>query len=308
MELRQLGHFVAVADLRHFTRAAQRLHLTQSSLSASIRSLERELGGALFVRSTRRVELTEAGRALLPAAQRALAAAEQGRDAVAGVHGLLRGQLTIGAIQTFGMINLPRLLVRYHRRHPGVSLRLRHSGVAELVKETVTGTLDLAFVDRPLGEHADQVHEHPLGSDSLVLAVASNDPLATLRRIRLVDLADREFVEYRADSALRASIDATCREIGLARRISCETDVITDLVDLVVHGLGISLLPPQALRSAADQLVSIQSDERALGGLEPSGEVGRLHPFHRPDVCERDTRRRQLHRRDRRQIIRASLP
>lgn len=259
MELRQLGHFVAVADQRHFTRAARQLHLTQSSLSASIRTLERELGGPLFVRSTRHVELTEAGRALLPAAQRTLAAAEQGRDAVAGVHGLLRGQLTIGAIQTLGRIDLARILVRYHRRHPGVTLRVHHDGVPALVDETLAGSVDLAFVDRPLGDHAGQVREHPLGSDALVLAVAAADPLASLRQVWLRDLADREFVEYRADSALRAQIDAACRAVGLRRRIGCETDVMTDLVDLIGHGMGISLIPPDALRTAGDRVTALQT-------------------------------------------------
>jgi DNA-binding transcriptional LysR family regulator len=91
LELRQLAHFLAVAEAGHFTRAAARVHLTQSSLSSSVRALERELGSDLFVRSTRRVELTEAGRALLPAARRTVAAAEDGRDAVAGVRGLVRG-------------------------------------------------------------------------------------------------------------------------------------------------------------------------------------------------------------------------
>jgi DNA-binding transcriptional LysR family regulator len=131
MELRQLDHFLAVAEEGHFTRAASRVHLTQSSLSSSIRALERELGSDLFVRSTRRVALTEAGRALLPAAQRAVAAAEDGRDAVAGVRGLVRGQLAIGSIQTqtVGPVNIPALLARYHRRHPGVTVRLQHAGV-----------------------------------------------------------------------------------------------------------------------------------------------------------------------------------
>ncbi|WP_158891376.1 LysR family transcriptional regulator [Amycolatopsis anabasis] len=260
MELRQLSHFVAVAEHRHFTRAAGQLHLTQSSLSASIRSLERELGGELFVRSTRRVELTEAGRALLPSAQRALAAAEQGRDAVAGVHGVLRGRLTIGAIQTLGLVNLPALLARYHRRHPGVSLRLRHSNVRSLVHETLAGKVDLAFVDRPLGDQEDRVRAHSLGAENLVLAVAADDPLARRGRVRLAELADRDFVEYRADSALRASIDAVCRDANLRRHICCEVDTMPVLVDLVAHGLGVALLPPIAVRNAADRVATLPTD------------------------------------------------
>jgi DNA-binding transcriptional LysR family regulator len=126
VELRQLAHFVAVPEELHFSRAATRVHVVQSSLSASIHTLEREVGAALFVRDSRSVMLTQAGRALLPAARRALAAADEGRDAVAGVRGVLRGQLHVGAIQTLGVIDLPALLTALRRAHPGVTIRLRH--------------------------------------------------------------------------------------------------------------------------------------------------------------------------------------
>ncbi len=134
MELRQLSHVVAVAEERHFTRAAARVHLTQSSLSSSARALERELGSDLFMRSTRQVELTEAGRALLPAARRAIAAAEDAHDAVAAVRGLVRGHLAIGAIQALGQVHLPGLVARFHRTFPAVTLRLHHAGAPELVR------------------------------------------------------------------------------------------------------------------------------------------------------------------------------
>jgi DNA-binding transcriptional LysR family regulator len=262
MELRQLAHFLAVAEARHFTRAATRVHVTQSSLSSSIRSLERELGSDLFVRSTRRVELTEAGRALLPAARRSVAAAEEGRDAVAGVRGLLRGQLTIGAVavQTLGVVDVPALLSRYHRRHPAVTLRLHHDGVPSLVRRTADGELELAIVDLPLGPQANRVRARPIGTELLLLAVGAEDPLAERRRVRLVDLADRDFVEFRADSSLRASIDEACEAAGLRRRMSCEVDTIADLVELVGLGLGVSLLPPRALRMAGGRAIGVACD------------------------------------------------
>ena len=260
MELRQLEHFVAVAEERHFTRAAGRVHLTQSSLSSSIQSLERELGSDLFVRSSRQVELTEAGRALLPAARRAVAAAEEGRDAVAGVQGLLRGQLTIGAIQTFGPVNVPALITRYHRRHPAVRIRLQHAGVPALVARTADGELDLAFVDMPLGPQGHRVRARSLSTELLQLAVAAGDALATRRRIRLIDLADREFVEYRSDSSLRASIDAACAGVGLHRRVACEVDGLAYLVDLVAQGMGVSLLPPGAVRMAGKRLAGVSTE------------------------------------------------
>lgn len=209
------------------------------------------------MRSTRRVELTEAGRALLPAAQRAVAAADDGRDAVAGVRGLLRGQLAIGLIQFVAPVNIPALLARYHRRHPAVALRLHHGGVASLVHRTADGELELAIVDKPLGPQANRVQTRPIGTESLLLGVAADDPLARRRRVRLIDLAGRSFVAYRADSSLRASVDRACRAAGLKRRIVCEVDAMPDLVELVALGVGVSLLPPAAIQLAGDRAVGL---------------------------------------------------
>jgi DNA-binding transcriptional LysR family regulator len=260
MELRQLEHFVAVVEELHFTRAARRVHVVQSSLSSSIRALERELGGDLFVRSSRQVALTDAGRALLPAARRALAAAADGQDAVASVRGMVRGQLNVGAIQTFGMIDLPALLGRYHRRHSAVTIRLRHAAAAELARAVATGHLDIAFVDCAVDEFA--LHEFALGSDQLVLAAPDGDELAKRRTVRLsgAELADRDFVEYRADSALRAQIDAACERAGLHRRIVCEVDTMSYLVELIDQGVGVSFLPPMALRSHSDRITAVPTD------------------------------------------------
>ena len=260
MDLRQLSHFLAVAEERHFTRAAARVHLTQSSLSSSVRSLERELGSDLFVRSTRQVELTEAGRALLPAARRAIAAAEDGRDAVAAVRGLVRGHLAIGAIQALGPVNLPALIARFHRRHPAVTLRIHHVGAAELVRHTADGEIDVAIVDLPLGPQANRVRARTIATESLQLAIAADDPLARRSRVRLSDLADRDFIEYRPDSSLRASIDRACHTAGLKRHIVCEVDALVDLVELVTLGIGVSLLPPAAIRMTNGRAVGVATD------------------------------------------------
>ena len=260
MELRQLTHFLAVAEANHFTRAATRVHLTQSSLSSSIRALERELGTDLFVRSTRRVELTEAGRALLPAARRAVAAAEDGLDAVAGVRGLVRGQLEIGVIQTIGPVDIPALLARYHRRHPAVTLRLHHAGVSSLVRQTADGELELAIVDLPLGPQASRVRPTRWAQNRCCSASPSTTRWPSRHRVRLIDLADRDFVEYRSDSSLRASIDQACQAAGLQRRVVCEVDTIADLVELVALGLGVSLLPPAAIQMAGGRVIGLATD------------------------------------------------
>ena len=149
MELRALEYFVAVAEERHFTRAAARVHVSQSGLSATIRSLEAELHAALFERTTRRVSLTSAGAALLPDARRALAAARAGAEAVGAVQGLQRGTVAVGVMQEMGVVELPRTLAQFQRRYPGVELRLRQGSTSELHQLLIDGAVDLAVVSPP---------------------------------------------------------------------------------------------------------------------------------------------------------------
>jgi DNA-binding transcriptional LysR family regulator len=256
MELRQLAHFLAVAEELHFTRAAARVHVVQSSLSASIGALERELGDALFIRDSRRVALTPAGRALVPAARRALDAAEEACDAVAGVRGELRGTLHVGAIQTLGVLDLAELLSSYHRSHPDVTIRLSHDSAAELARQAADSILDIAFIDGPTDPK--KLTRIELGSDNLILAVPADDPLP--RRVIRLDnpaLRDRDFVDYRADSALRAQVDTACAAAGLARRTSCEASNMQYLGELVRAGMGIAIIPPAAIKWAGDQIRAI---------------------------------------------------
>jgi DNA-binding transcriptional LysR family regulator len=257
MELRQLAHFVAVAEELHFTRAAARVHVVQSSLSASIGALERELGDKLFARDNRRVTLTQAGRALLPAARRALAAADEGRDAVAGVRGVLHGHLQVGAIQTLGVVDLAALLANFRRAHPGVAIRLSHDSASELARAAADGVIDIAFIDGPVDQR--KLSRTELGGDHLILAVPAADPLARRAAIRLGDpaLRDRDFVDYRADSALRAQIDAACVAAGLARRVSCEAESMQYLTEFVQHGIGVAVLPPMAIHSVAEHVAAV---------------------------------------------------
>src|SRR6266576_3025686 len=127
MELRALEYFVAVADERHFTRAAARMHVSQSGLSAAIKTLETELHATLFERTTRRVQLT----------------------AVDAVQGLQRGHVSLGVMQQMGLVDLPRILARYHRQHPSIELRLRQASADGLHQLLLDGDLDLAVASPP---------------------------------------------------------------------------------------------------------------------------------------------------------------
>ena len=172
MELRQLEHFIAIAEDGSFTKAARRLNYVQSALSVSVKALEGELRVRLFDRTTHRVALTSAGEALLPAARRTLAAAEETRDVAAAVRGVLRGALRVGIMQSFAFADVPGLLGRFHRQHPGVEIQVRPAagGSAALLDELREGGLDIAFV--ALLDPASGVDAVPLGSEELVLVAA----------------------------------------------------------------------------------------------------------------------------------------
>ncbi|MEV4197284.1 LysR family transcriptional regulator [Micromonospora globbae] len=247
MELRHLEYFVAVAEERHFTRAAERMRVAQSGLSASIRALERDLDAELFVRSTRRVELTDAGRALLAEAHRTLASAAAARDAVAAVRGLLRGSLTVGTEQCLGVIDLPPLLAAFRRAHPGVEIRLRHAGSGHVVEQIRLGRLNVGFVALP-GPAPDGVRLVPLAAERMVLLCHPAHPLAERDTVDVAALAGEDFVDFSADWGARRVNDQTFAQVE--RRISVEVNDVHTLLDFVHQDLGVALVPAPVTRKA----------------------------------------------------------
>ncbi|MFC0115442.1 LysR family transcriptional regulator [Kibdelosporangium aridum] len=253
MELRQLEYFVAVAEESHFTRAAKRMHVAQSGLSSAIRSLERELGASLFIRSTRQVELTPAGRALLVEARRALSATDAARDAVAAVQGLIRGNLAVGSLQCVHVVNVPHVLARFHAAHPGVEIQLRQGGSRHLIDQVKAGRLDIALVARPL-RPTDDVLIRPLASEPLVLACGLEHPLANRTEVSLADLSREPFVDFQPDWGSRDLVDSVVGD----RRIAFEVNDVHSLLDLVTFGLGVALVP---------QSFSVKTDKAQFVGL-----------------------------------------
>ncbi|MCW2898338.1 MAG: hypothetical protein JWO67_603 [Streptosporangiaceae bacterium] len=249
MELRQLEHFVAVAEERHFTRAARRLHIVQSGLSASIRLLERELGGELFVRSTRRVELTEAGHALLAEARLVLGAAAAARDAVASVQGLLRGRLRIGILQSMGLLRLPELLADLHSHHPGVEIQMTQAPSAALADHIREGRFDLAFVSLPT--RPEGLEMIPLVDVPMELACDTRHRFADRQGVRLAELTGETFVDFPPDWGGRMTVDSAFATEGLQRRVMFEVGDGPMLLDLVAQGLGVAIVPTSLARRPA---------------------------------------------------------
>lgn len=265
MELHQLAYMVAVAEEASFTRAAARARVAQPAVSQQVRRLEAELGGPLFDRSERRVSLTPAGVALLPHARAALAAVDDGRSAVAAVHGVLTGRLTIGVIKAPPDVAV-HALGEFHRRYPQVDLTLREAeGHSEqLAADVVAGQLDAAVIG--LGGRAlpPELMTLPLAREPIVVAAASDHPIARLPAVPLSALRDVPIVTLTVGSGLRDLLEAACQELGFAPHISAQTSDVGLLGDLAHEGLGVALLPRSVAQGARRPLAVIGLEEPAL--------------------------------------------
>ncbi|MEV5439289.1 LysR substrate-binding domain-containing protein [Streptomyces sp. NPDC052682] len=243
MELRHLQHFVAVAEDQHFTRAAERLMVSQSGLSASIRALERELRTPLFVRTTRRVTLTPAGRALLTEAERILAQVRAAHEAVAAVQGVLRGMLAVGTEQCIAGIDAARLLAAFRHRHPDVEICLRQAGSGALAEEVAAGRLDLAFGVRTQAD-SDQLRSVSLTSEPMTVLCHPGHRLAAVGApVTPQDLGGEVFVDFHPDWGPRRTTDAVFAAAGVRRRVALEVNDVHTLLDLVGENLGVAVVP-----------------------------------------------------------------
>jgi DNA-binding transcriptional LysR family regulator len=248
MELRQLQHFVAAAEEQHFTRAARRLNIVQSALSTSVRLLEEELGADLFLRSTRHVQLTAAGRVLLDKARGVLAAVRDAREAVAAVQELKSGTLTIGTMQSLAaFLDLPSLLSQFHALHPGIEVRLLQGGSDSLIDGIRDGRIDIAFL--PLCEPPQGIATELIACEALVLACAGQHPQAGKQNVPLMALKGASFVDFARDWGTRKLIDRAFAEAGVERRIAFEVSDLDTLLKLVERGLGVALVPEPLART-----------------------------------------------------------
>src|SRR4051794_28827924 len=188
MELRQLEYFLAVVEEGSFTAAAARLYMVQSSLSASLLSLERELGTELFIRGRRGSELTDAGRAFLEPARAALADTERARDAVAEVKGLLRGSVRIATVAVPRSLNVIETIRRFQQEHPDVEVDLLHDGAEDLVGLVADGDVDFAVT--PLTHRTSPaLRFEPLASTPVVIVCPADHALAGALDVDPAELA-----------------------------------------------------------------------------------------------------------------------
>jgi DNA-binding transcriptional LysR family regulator len=224
MELQQLRYVLAVAEERNFTRAAAKTHVVQSALSHQIKALERELGVQLFARTSRRVELTEAGHAFVAGARATLDAADRTVTEAVAATGQMRGSLTVGAIPTVTRLDLTGVLGRFRRTYPHVSIGMSVGGSLDFIDRIRAGSLDAAVLGLPEDVEPKGVANTVIAEERLVAVLGPGHRFAGRRRLRLADLADEAFVDFPADSPGRAQSDRAFAEAGLTRSVAFEVD------------------------------------------------------------------------------------
>ncbi|MEV0898056.1 LysR substrate-binding domain-containing protein [Actinoplanes sp. NPDC049802] len=248
VQLQQLRYFLAVAELRHFTRAADELGVSQPTLSKQIHTLEMSLGAPLLERIRGGVTLTVAGETLLPLAQRMIADADAARDAVADIVGLRRGEVRLGATPSLCSSLVPAVLRDYRAEHPGIRLHVNEGSSQDLIADLLAHSLDLALIVHPEQGVDPALETIELLRESLVVAsVASGPPPTVARQLDLVELRHTPMVMFRDGYDIRDVTLQACERAGFTPRFAVEGGEMDAVLAFVEAGLGVALVPSMVL-------------------------------------------------------------
>ena len=247
MDLHRLKTFRAVAVLQNFNRAAERLHYAQSTVSAQIKALEEEIGVLLFDRIGRQVILTEAGEKMLKYSHKLLAIEEEALGEITGRREST-GLLTLRAPQTVSTYILPRVLVDFQTRYPGVRFDITSCAMSALEHELQIGTVDLAFLLTESVQSANLKTEL-LGIAPLMVAAAPGDPLAGKKRVDFRDLRGRTVLLPKADCGYRMVFEQALLAEKVDSAVIMDLNSIEAIKKCVMAGLGLAVIPEIAVRT-----------------------------------------------------------
>ena len=243
IELRHFRYFQAVAEQLHFGKAAEQLHMAQPPLSTQIRQLEEMLGFQLFVRSKRKVELTQAGQVLLEETQKVMEAVSRAITAAKQASEGVRGRLRLGFASSAPFGIFPQVLRSYRQAYPNVVLELQESGSAEQLLALQQGRLDFGFVRLPAS--ATNIRVDPIDREAMILALPESHPLSQQEPLRLQEFRQDGFIIFpRGDGpGIYDRIIGWCQRAGFTPRIVQEVGQMHAIVGLVGAGLGVAMVP-----------------------------------------------------------------
>lgn len=273
MDLRQLEILKAVAETGSFTGAGEKLHVSQSAISRQILLLEEELQEQLFLRRGRRVVITAAGEALVQLSQRVFTDVSDTVRQIAERQQDLTGTLSVAGGMTVCLYVLPLVLREFQRAHPGVDLRLVPGATPRLVRELKGGTADVALLTLPVDE--TDLEAIPVLREELLLVMRPDHVLAKRKRVGPEDLVRQPFVLFEPHSNSRRVVDMFLASANIEPRIVLETENVEILKALVRAGLGLSVIPYQAV---AREVRSGQLACARIGGTKLERETGWVYP------------------------------
>ena len=256
MELRQLEYFVAVAEETNFTRAAERVHVSQSGVSAQVRQLERDLGTALIDRSGRVATLTAAGVAALPHARATLAAAAAARQAVDDVTGLLSGRIVVGMVTACTVAPLFDALAAFHLAHPDVEIALVEGNSGWLAEQVRTGAADAALIGAA-GAPPGGLDALTIVSEGLVAAVPPGHPLTGQQAATLAEVTRYPIISLPPGTGVRAVFDQDCAAQRRRPDIAFQASAPAAVADLASRGLGVAILTETMAAGSSGQLTAV---------------------------------------------------
>jgi DNA-binding transcriptional LysR family regulator len=242
MDIQELEAFWWIAKTGSFNRAAERLYLTQPSVTARIQTLEKELGQPLFERKPRGVRLTDAGRVLLPHAERVLQDIRKARQAVTDLGSATGGTLMVGSALTTSTYTLPEILAKFKQAYPAVEVAVRTGRSQQIQQLVLDDTVPLGLVHSPLNSHPE-IEAVPLYSEPIVLVAHAGHQLAGRQEVTAEQLAAEPFITSDRASGYWSLVDQFWASIGIAPRVTMELDSIEATKRMVMYGLGLAMLP-----------------------------------------------------------------
>ncbi|MEE9357828.1 LysR family transcriptional regulator [Candidatus Vondammii sp. HM_W22] len=268
MNINELHAFVTVAEISSFSAAAEQLHLTQPAVSKRVSTLERDLNTQLFDRISRKINLTEAGKALLPRARKMLLEMEDIRRSISNLTGTISGTLTMGTSHHVGLRRLPPALKRYSQEYPEVKLDIRFMDSELACTAVEHGDLELAIVTLPI-QPRQNLATTKIWHDSLLFVAADNHPLTKKRRLQLSDLAGYPAVLAAKRTYTREIMEQALKPMGLSLEIGMATNYLETLKMMVKIGLGWGLLPATMIENNDLQILKVPSLDlsRSLGAV-----------------------------------------
>jgi LysR family hydrogen peroxide-inducible transcriptional activator len=256
VEFRQLGYAVQIFHDKNFSRAAEKLHIAQPSLSQQLAKLEKELGVPLFHRTTNSVEPTHAGEVFVQKAQLILDLVEQLKSEMNDISNLRKGKLVVGTLPITGSHILPLVLPEFAKRHPGIEIALVEDTSANLELFTSSGAVDFSLLSLPIEEATLDYRAY--ATEDICLAVPAAHPLASdTAPIPVSRLANESFIVLKKGQGFRQITQDICAEAGFSPKIVFESSNIETVQSLVAAGMGVALIPEMIAASKKGKYVPI---------------------------------------------------